>query len=256
MTQLAETNVFFRFFDALLARHAPSQLEVDGARLQAIGRRIWVADRELAMAGGVRFPVRMVVIGNETGELMCYSPVSLDADTIEAIGGVGDVRWIVAPNAHHTLFVRECQQVFPNAQVLAPGPVKDCAPQIIDSQDPRSGRIGEGFEALAVDLRPEFTELVLYHDLSETLIVSDLLFNIHAGSRRLRWFMRLNGAWQREGHTRLQRLLLIKNRHALGEFYRWAFARPFGQISMSHGQVISADAREVFYQIFHPYMQD
>lgn len=245
--------MFFRLFNTLLAKHTPAQFEVDGPRLQSVGRQIWVADRDLAMVGGLRFPVRMVVIGNASGDLLCYSPVALDDATIEALSGIGEVRWIVAPNPHHTLFARDYQQQFPDARLLAVAPISGCTVQIFRPPAQSEGRIDHAFEALAVSLRGEFKELVIYHDLSETLIVSDLLFNIHSAGRPLELLMRLNGAWQRAGHTRMQRLMILRDRQGLADFYRWALARPFVQITMSHGEVIKADAREAFYQVFSPY---
>lgn len=242
--------MLFKLFNWALARHKPSQAPVVGARLQSIGRQIWVADRELLMMGGLSLPIRMVVAANDSGELLCYSPVALDEPTIEAVAGIGDVRWIVAPNPHHVLFAADCLRRFPDAQLLGVESIGDCATEILEA----STRIGGHFEALAVNLRPDFRELIVYHDLSETLIVSDLLFNIHAGTRRLEWFLRLNGAWQRAGNTRLQRLLFLRDRQGLIDFYEWGLARPFVRITMSHGHVINDGAREVFYQTFHPYL--
>jgi hypothetical protein len=239
-----------RFIDKLQAVYRPFQAVIDGARLQSIGEQIWVADRELCFAAGVRLPIRMVVMGNRAGDLVCYSPVALDEATVEALAGIGEVRWIVVPNRHHGLFAREYQQHFPAARTLAVTPVPGCAARVLRSP----AQIGPGFEALIVKLSIDFQELVIYHDRSETLVVSDLLLNIRAGNRRLEWLLRLNGAWRRAGHSRLQRLLLMRDRQGLAEFYRWALAQPFVQISMSHGQVIQADAREVFYQVFHRYV--
>ncbi len=241
--------MLFRLFNTLLAWHTPAQVVVDGARLQSVGRQIWVADRELLFAG-VRFPARMVVAANEAGDLLCYSPVGLDEATTEALAGIGDVRWIIAPNRHHTLFAHEYLQRFPAARMVAVAPIGDCAVQIADSPI----NFGVGFESALVNLRRDYRELVIYHDLSETLILADLLFNIQSGDRRLEWVLRLNGAWRRAGHTRVQRLLVMRDRQGLGEFYRWALARPFVQITMSHGQVIKHDAREVFYRTFRPYL--
>lgn len=238
----------FERYKRLRARLAPLQLPADGARLRSIGERIWVADRDLRLAGALRFPIRMVVAAASDGRLLCYSPVALDGDSLEALTGIGDVAWIVAPNRHHTLFAHACAQEFPHARVLATAPIEGCTAQVVEPGN--AVEIAPGFEATLVDLRSGFRELVLYHDASETLIVSDMLFNIRGGSRTMEMLMRMNGAWGRAGPTRLQRLLVMTDPAGLDAFYQWSFARPFQQISMSHGQVISADARELFYQMF------
>ena len=46
----------------LIARQTPSQLPVDGARLQSIGKQIWIADRELAMIGGLLKPGHILLL--------------------------------------------------------------------------------------------------------------------------------------------------------------------------------------------------
>ncbi len=98
-------------------------------------------------------------------------------------------------------------------------------------------------------LRTGFSEIVAYHDLSETLVVCDLLFNVQSGDRRLRAAMRLNGAWQKPGQTRLQRWLLMRDPDGVAKFRRWALSRPFVQISMAHGHVVQEDARECLYRL-------
>ena len=102
-----------------------------------------------------------------------------------------------------------------------------------------------------VEHRAGYSEIALYHDPSEMLVVADLLFNVRVGGRALEWLFRLNGAWRRATHTRLQRALYLRNHDALSEFYAWALTKPFSRLSMSHGHVVSDDAREVFYRAFH-----
>jgi hypothetical protein len=105
-----------------------------------------------------------------------------------------------------------------------------------------------------VRLREGLSELVLFHDQSETLILADLLFNVQqAASPAVRLACRMNGIWRRPGHSRLQRLLLLRDEESLGAFYRWALSKPFVQIAMAHGQLIAEDAREQFYQVFRRY---
>jgi len=105
-----------------------------------------------------------------------------------------------------------------------------------------------------VRLRDGLVELCAYHDESESLLLADLLFNFQqASSAPARLVYRLNGIWRQPGNSRLQRLFLLKDRDSLGQFYHWALSKPFSQIVMAHGQIITRDAREQFYQIFSRY---
>ena len=118
---------------------------------------------------------------------------------------------------------------------------------------PSTTQLGDSVEIFPVSLRPGLVELAVYADDPELLCVSDLLFNLHHGSVLQEWTYRLNGVWRRPALSRLQRLILLKDRESLASFYRWAMAKPFSRISMSHGQLITSDARETFYQLFHQF---
>jgi hypothetical protein len=50
----------------------------------------------------------------------------------------------------------------------------------------------------------------------------------------------------------MRKLLHLRDARALAGFYRWAMARPFRQISVSHGGIIREGAREVVYRLFRP----
>ena len=210
---------------------------VEGARLTLLGPNAWVADRELIYSRRNRLPLRMVVLRDSAGSLNLYSPVALDEGTIEALAGLGEVRRIIVPNRFHTLFVGRAMDVYPQAQLLLPA-----ANSGLTERFPRRAEIlvaTQTLDALTeivpVRLRPGLDELVLYDDVAELLVLGDLLFNLPSAQSRLR------------------RLLLHKDTSSLNRFYRWAMSKPFSQISMAHGPLVSAHARETFYQLFHPH---
>jgi hypothetical protein len=240
----------------LLSRQQPEVLPLDGARLQRIGPQCWIADRELAYGGRATLPVRMTVIGDRQAGLTLYSPVALDEGTQEALAGLGEVVRVIAPNRFHTLFAGPVLDAYPNAELLVPresGGLVERFPTrttvVRDRFVPDSG-----LELYPVQLREGLIELCAYHDASESLVLADLLLNFRQASSSLaRFIYRLNGIWQRPGHSYLQRLFLFREQESLRLFYRWALAKPFSQIVMAHGQIITSDAREQFYQVFSRY---
>jgi hypothetical protein len=230
--------MLFQMMSRLVARQKPTQAAALGARLTACGPGTWVADRELTYAGGSRLPIRMLVVEDPARELNLYSPVALDEGTIEALAGLGEVRRIIVPNRFHTLFVDDAMASYPSAELLLP---ETCAG--LDGlygtrvrKIHEATTIGSDTEIVAVTLRRGLVELVVYNDAAELLAVTDLLFNLHHAEGVQRW---------------LQRFLLVKDRQSLGAFYRWAMSRPFSQISMAHGLLVTEGARETFYQLFH-----
>ena len=245
----------FDWLCAYVAGRQPIMAPADGARLLGAGTGCWMADREL-IYGRTTLPVRMVIVRDDTGALTLYSPVDLDPGTLEALAGLGEVACIIAPNRFHTLFVDRAMNAYPEARLLVPEADSGLAGRYPD----RTSVISEhtvacaGIELMPVRLREGLIELVLYHDPSETLVLADLLFNIQqSASRAARVAYRLNGIWRAPGQTRLQRLFLLRDAESLAGFYRWALSRPFVQIAMAHGQLISTDAREQFYQVFKRY---
>lgn len=242
----------FGLLARMLARAQPEQAPVSGARLTRIGQGAWVADRELVYGGRSRMPLRMVVLAHAPRSLTLYSPVALDADTLEAISGLGSVTRIVVPNRFHTLFVPRALDAFPEAVLLVPasdaGLGERFPHRVLRVVEPQ--QLGEGIELRPVGLRTGLEELVIYHDPAELLVLCDLLFNLHTGTPLQQVGYRLNGVWRRPALSRLERLFVLKNRREIAGFYRWAMAKPFVQISMAHGQLITADARECFYQLF------
>jgi hypothetical protein len=248
----------FALLARMLARQRPEQAPVSGARLSRIGPGAWVADRELVFGRNTRLPLRMVVLAHEPRSLTLYSPVALDPGTLEALSGLGTVTRIVVPNRFHTLFAGRALDAYPQAVLLVPptsAGLEDRfsrrAQRVVDTV-----KLGEGTELRSVVLRPGLEELVIYHDPAELLVLCDLLLNLHGGTGLQRLGYRLNGVWRRPARSRLQRLLLLKDRQSLAAFYRWAMAKPFSQISMAHGQLITSGARECFYQLFGSQVRD
>ena len=208
---------------------------VAGARLTFVGPDAWVADRKLIYSRRDHLPLRMVVLRDLAGGLSLYSPVALDEGTIEALAGLGEVRRIIVPNSFHTLFTGRAMDVYPEAELMLPA-----ADAGLAARFPRRAHnllAAQSLDALTeivpVRLRSGFDELVIYHDAAELLVLGDLFFNL------------------RSVQSRLRRLLLHKDALSLRRFYRWAMSKPFSQISMAHGPLVTVGARETFYQLFH-----
>ncbi len=249
-------SLAFRAMTRWMARQRPEVLAVDGARLQRIGTQCWSAERELSYGGSLTLPVRMAVIRNQSDGLTLYSPVSLDEGTREALAGLGEVRRIIVPNRFHTRFAGRVLDAYPDAGLLVPEADGGLMERFGDRSRPVTDlqTIEPGLEVLPVHLRDGLVELCAYHDASETLLLADLMFNLQqADSRRARLAHRLNGTWRQTGTSRLQRLLLLKDEESLSRFYHWALAKPFSQIAMAHGLLITDNARETFYQVFSRY---
>ena len=71
--------------------------------VEPLAQDLWVTTRPLPLAVG-DIGARMTVI-RSGGDLVLHSPVALDDETKQAIDELGAVRFVVAPNKAHHLFV-------------------------------------------------------------------------------------------------------------------------------------------------------
>ena len=90
--------------------------------LQAFGPGMWLAEGQpVSGAAGFVFPTRMAVMRVGDG-LALWSPVQPLPALRDAVSALGAVRWLVAPNRLHHLFLGDWAAAFPAAEIrAAPG---------------------------------------------------------------------------------------------------------------------------------------
>ena len=194
---------------------------------------LWSHEFTLAWQRGlVPIPVRMTVIRLRDGRLVLHSPAPLDANLGAELDALGEVAFIVVPDAHGK-FAAAAAAAYPRAQAL-----KDVFPA------EWRGEL-ETFAVRGFRLR----EVVLFHAPTRTLVITDLCFNIRESPRAFaRFFFRANGMWRRFGPSRIIRALAVSDGAALREsldvIARWDFAR----IVPGHGEVIENAPRSVLHE--------
>lgn len=154
--------------------------------LQPFGPEIWLADGTQAQVAGFHYPTRMAVIRLSGEGLLVWSPVALSPALREAVDALGPVRWLVAPNSLHHLFVAEWRAAYPQARFLAaPGLAERRKDLAIDAE---LGETPPPEWAADLDLAPVLgnritTEVVFFHRPSASVLFTDLLQQFPKG-----WF--------------------------------------------------------------------
>jgi hypothetical protein len=155
------------------------------ATLTQFGPNIWIADGATVSVAGFRYPTRMAVMRLADGGLFVWSPVALSLELRAAVDVLGPVRFIVAPNALHDLYLAAWHSAYPTAQLFA-------APRLAARRpDFRfAGELGEAPEmAWAGDIDQVLmrnaitTEAVFFHRASRTVLFTDLIQHFPRG-----WF--------------------------------------------------------------------
>ena len=164
--------------------HAPANASDLVETLTPIAENVWIVDGQHLDVAGLHLPIRMTVIRLSSGDLLLHSPTRYTPAIAQQLKQLGPIRYLLAPNIAHWMFLPDWQRVCSDAKVFA---VKGLAQR---SQVRRSGlRIdrelaGETPAEWADDIEtivvsaPPFAELAIFHRPSRTLVLTDLIQNI------------------------------------------------------------------------------
>jgi hypothetical protein len=214
--------------------------------LNSIAEDLWSAEQPLRYLG-VALTTRMTIVRLADGALMVHSPIHLTDELRTAVANSGRVRFIIAPNRFHHLFVADWQNAFPEAQTFcAPGldtkrgDLKFTA--ILDDNAPAmwAAEMDQAF----MRAFPPLNEIVFFHRKTHTLIFTDLLFNIAShDSAFSRFLLRLDGAFQGPAIPRSFKLLLRRRRLECAAFLRRLLSWDFERAIVAHGAIVERGAK-------------
>jgi hypothetical protein len=202
--------------------------------------------------GPLRLGVRTTVVRLADGGVFLHCPVEMDASTVREIAAAGPVRFLVAANKLHYLFLKSACAAFPEAELHgAPGLAEKRRDLCFDATlgDAPPAAWSADLDQLHVRGIPRAEEVVFLHRASRTLLLTDLCFNVQHGDTLTRLFMRVNGAWKRFGPSRLLRSL-VRDRRALGASLDRILAWDFDRVVVTHGDVLECGGREALRDAF------
>ncbi|MCE9651133.1 MAG: DUF4336 domain-containing protein [Parvibaculum sp.] len=154
--------------------------------LKPFGREIWTADGPDVVAMlGFHYPTRTAVIRLSDGDLFIWSPVALTNDLRAAVDALGTVRYLIAPNSLHHVFIADWKRAYPDARTCAAPGLQEKRKDIVFDAVLDSARIADWSEEIEHVLMPNgiTSEVVFFHRESGTVIFTDLIQQFPA-----RWF--------------------------------------------------------------------
>ena len=220
--------------------------------MKRLGEGIWSVRRTIRIS---KWPAymssHMTVIQLGGSDLLLHSPVPLVAEDVQVLNRLGRVRFIVAPNLYHHMFVEQARGLFPDAQVwVAPGLI-DKLPGLRGSRELRDDEPIAPSE-LRQKLVPGHAsnETAFLHVASRTLILTDLAYNVgkEAGLFESVWYW-AHGAYRRRAVPRYHRRLItdrVRFRGALEELLEWDFE----QLGVGHGTVLRSEGKLVLREMW------
>jgi len=212
------------------------------SELVEIAPGVYESMTKVGIGLGVSLPLRMTVLACEGG-VAIVSPIEMDDALGNAVDALGPVRYILAPNLLHHMYVAQAAERYPDAKVLgAPGLAAKRGDLRFD------GELGDGevtpeIESHFVRGADKLAEVVFFHRPSKTLVVTDLVFNIH-GAKGMSGLV-LSMMSRALGRVEQSRLLrwMTKDRAAAGKSVDTLLSLPFERLVMAHGNVVEQGAR-------------
>ncbi len=202
---------------------------------------------------GMTFRRRMTIIRLKTGKLLVHSPVNLRDETFARLDALGSVAYIVAPNAFHSSEAHYYKVRYPRAQLLAS---RACAADIekrakVDGLLPEAWPRNIEVECLEFQGTRMLAENVFFHQPSQTLILTDLVFHMqHESNAFERCFFKLNRIYRRFGPSNIFRYFLVEDRARAEESFHAIMKWDFDRVIMSHGVIVEAGGRDRMRQGF------
>jgi hypothetical protein len=216
--------------------------------LREFAPRVWIAEHPQLFLGA-EVGTRMTVVQLDGGGLLIHSPIKFTPDIRAELVALGEVRFIVAPNRFHHLYVADYVREYPSAELYcAPGLDRkrpDLKGVTLSDSPPAAwaGQIDQYFFRAF----PGLNEIDFFHRASRTLIMTDLIFNLTAPKPGwTRFLMTLDGAADGPAVARSFRLLMrfrkAECRAAVQRMLQWDFER----IIVTHGDPIVRNAKRAF----------
>ena len=216
--------------------------------LRRLDRDLWMTQHPLRFLGA-EVGTRMTVFRLKGGSLLIHSPVPLDPATQAELDQLGPVRFVVAPNRFHHLFVAEYARNYPQAKIFgAPGlDLKRRALRfdaILGQAAPAEW--ADEIEQTVFQAFPALNEVIFFHRSSRTIVFTDLLINIqNSESRYTRFLMWLDGGLGHVAVPRSFRLLLKMRRARARETVDQILSWEFDRLLLAHGEIVERGAKEI-----------
>jgi hypothetical protein len=214
---------------------------------------LWTCWRPLRFYG-IEMGTRMTVCKLASGDLFVHSPIAPDRGLVLALGALGPVEHIVAPNKLHHLHFADFAAQFPDAYTYASPGLPARRPDLhFDVVLGDEARPGWSHDLDQCALRGDFflDEVAFLHRASGTLILADLCEEGSADWPFLaRVAARIGGIYQKHGPPRDMKWSLKRDRPALRRAVDRILAWDFDRMIVAHGRLVESGAKELFARAY------
>lgn len=167
---------------------------------------------------------------------------------------MGTVRYVVAPNRFHHLYVKHYFTAYPNAEIFAAPSLQEKRPDLSFNgvlTDEKTYGWHDELKHVGFGGMPILNEVVFFHMPSHTLILTDLICNVRGDLPILtKIFTWLDGVYKNFGIPRVERYLLIRDREQAKESINKILSLDFDRVIMAHGHIIQSGGHSAMKKAF------
>lgn len=148
--------------------------------MEKLANEIWIFDGDSVRFLGLPFSTRMTVVRLSNGELWVHSPIKLSETIRQQVESLGCVKYLIAPNHLHHLFLPEWVSTYPEAELYGTSEVVKKRHDLNFTGSLNNNQSWAWEAELDQELfsgSPLMEECVFFHKNSRTLIVADLVEN-------------------------------------------------------------------------------
>jgi hypothetical protein len=207
-----------------------------------VAENLFTLEKELRFSFGMTLLTRMSIV-RRGRDLWVHSPLP-GPDWYEAIGDLGEVRFLVAPSCYHCSFISAAKQRFPQAVLAAPPQLATSKPNlatelVLAADAPDHEGWPSDVLVIPVQGAPKTSEHLFYDRQSRSLIVTDLIFDNERGAN---WVTRaLLGVFAPTGRPARSKewdWWLIKDKDAFSKSLDVLNTLPIDRVLGAHGRII------------------
>ncbi|SJN53673.1 hypothetical protein VR7878_00437 [Vibrio ruber DSM 16370] len=160
--------------------------------MKAIGENIWIFDGKAVPFLTLPYSTRMTIVRLADQSLWVHSPIELNPELKASVDTLGVVKYLIAPNQLHHLFISQWQSAYPEALSYGTEGVRHKRQDLTFNASLSAQADypwADELDAVLFTGSQVMQECVFFHRPSETLIVTDLIENF--SPKAFNWFQRL-----------------------------------------------------------------
>ncbi|GLS90093.1 hypothetical protein GCM10007916_11600 [Psychromonas marina] len=224
--------------------------------MRNLATNIWIFEGESVPFLGFPFTTRMTVIKLSNDELWVHSPIKLTVTIQAQIQSLGNVKYLIAPNHLHHLFLAEWQRMYPQASSYGTDEVikkRDDITFDASLNKDKPWPWDENIQQVLFSGSPLMQECVFFHRAERVLIVTDLIENFSGNDFNYwqRMVAKMVGILAPHGKMPLDwRLSFMFAKSQARQQLSIIFAWQPKMVIMSHGIIVEQDAHAFLKRSF------